>query len=59
MTYNSIATEKEIIMNYEGEKAYKMSSEMELYTAVVTCALSDKFYESKDNRMERIASLIR
>ena len=59
MTYNSIATEKEIIMNYEGEKAYKMSSEMELYTAVVTCALSDKFYESKDGRIERIASLIR
>ena len=28
MTYNSIAKEKEIIMNYEGEKAYKMSSEM-------------------------------
>lgn len=59
MTYNSIAKEKEIIMNYEGEKAYKMSSEMELYTAVVTCALSDKFYESKDGRIERIASLIR
>ena len=59
MTYNSIATEQEIIMNYEGEKAYKMSSEMELYTAVVTCALSDKFYESKDGRIERIASLIR
>ena len=51
--------EKETVMNHQGEKAYAMTPEMELYTAVVTCALSDKFYESKDDRMERIASLIR
>ena len=51
--------EKETVMNHEGAKAYAMTPEMELYTAVVTCALSDKFYESKDGRMERIASLIR
>ena len=51
--------EKETVMNHEGEKAFGMTPEMELYTAVVTCALSDKFYESKDGRMERIASLIR
>lgn len=51
--------EKETVMNHQGEKAYAMTPEMELYTAVVTCALSDKFYESKDGRMERIASLIR
>ena len=51
--------EKETVMNHQGEKAYTMTPEMELYTAVVTCALSDKFYESKDGRMERIASLIR
>ena len=36
-----------------------MTPEMELYTAVVTCALSDNFYESKDERMNRIADLIR
>ena len=59
MTYNSIAKEKEIIMNYEGEKAYKMSSEMELYTAVVTSAMGDSFYESRDGRVERISELIR
>ena len=50
---------KETVMNHEGEKAFGMTPEMELYTAVVTCALSDKFYESKDGRMERIAALIR
>ena len=59
MNYNSMIKEKETVMNYEGEKAYKMTPEMELYTAVVTSALSDKFYESNDERMERIAALIR
>lgn len=51
--------EKETVMNHEGAKAYAMTPEMELYTAVVTCALSDKFYGSKDGRMDRIATLIR
>lgn len=59
MNYNSIIKEKGTVMNHEGAKAYAMTPEMELYTAVVTCALSDKFYESKDGRMERIAGLIR
>ena len=59
MNYNSIIKGKETMLNKEGVKAYAMTPEMELYTAVVTCALSDKFYESKDDRMERIASLIR
>lgn len=59
MTYSSIIKEKETVMNHEGAKAYAMTPEMELYTAVVTCALSDNFYESRDGRMERIATLIR
>ena len=59
MSYNSIIKQKGIVKNHEGEKAYAMTPEMELYTAVVTCALSDKFYESKDDRMNRIADLIR
>ena len=48
MNYNSMIKEQETVMNHEGEKAYKMTPEMELYTAVVTSALSDKFYESND-----------
>lgn len=59
MNYNSMIKEKETVMNHEGAKAYKMTPEMELYTAVVTSALSDKFYESNDERMDRIATLIR
>lgn len=59
MSYNSMIKQKGIVKNHEGEKAYAMTPEMELYTAVVTCALSDNFYESKDERMNRIADLIR
>lgn len=59
MNYNSMIKEKETVMNHEGAKAYAMTPEMELYTAVVTCALSDKFYGSKDGRMDRITTLIR
>ena len=51
--------ERGTVRNHEGAKAYAMTTEMELYTAVVTSALSDKFYESNNRRMERIASLIR
>ena len=51
--------EKETVRNYEGAKAYAMTPEMELYTAVVTCALSDKNYESGNERMQRISELIK
>ena len=59
MNYNSMIKEKETTRNHEGAKAYAMTPEMELYTAVVTSTLSDSFYESKDGRMERIAALVR
>ena len=45
-------------MNHEGAEAFVMSPELELYTTVVTASLSDKFYESNDERMNRIVSLI-
>ena len=50
MNYNSLIKEKGTVKNYEGAKAYAMTPEMELYTAVVTCAMSDKYYE--DNYRE-------
>jgi len=45
--------------NYEGAPAYKLSPELELYSAVVTTSLSGKFYESGDDRLDRIISLIK
>ena len=59
MNYNSMIKEKETVMNHQGAKAYAMTPEMELYTAVVTSSLSDKFYESRGESMERIAALVR
>jgi 60 kDa SS-A/Ro ribonucleoprotein len=44
--------------NYEGEKAFVVTPQLELYTAVATAGLSDKFYESTDNRLQRIRDLI-
>ena len=45
--------------NYEGEKAYKMPAELELYSTAVTSILSDTFYQSRDNRLEQISNLVK
>lgn len=45
-------------VNYEGEKAFVMTPELELYAAVATAGLSDKFYESGAEQLERIRALI-
>ena len=58
MMYNSILKEEKCIKNHEGAKAYAMSPELELYTAVVTASLSDTNYEKQDERVDRIARLI-
>lgn len=45
-------------INHEGEVDYQLSPEMELYTSVVTTALGGKFYESADERIERVRNLV-
>ena len=50
--------EQMTVTNHEGAKAYAMTPELELYTAVVTASLSDLFYEKEDERVKRIATLI-
>lgn len=44
--------------NHEGGEAYRLSPEMELYTAVVTSALEDMNYEGMNERVDRIVELI-
>lgn len=56
--YNTMLMEQDNVANHEGARAYAMTPELELYTAVVTAALSDNFYESKDERVNRIAELV-
>jgi hypothetical protein len=46
------------LTNYEGAKAYSLDERTELYSAVVTTSLSDKFYESGNQRLDRIRTLI-
>jgi hypothetical protein len=58
MRFNISIRKTKLVINYEGEKAFVLTPEMELYTAVVTTALSDQFYEKSDKRLDRIRSLI-
>ena len=45
-------------VNYEGAKAYTLTPEMELYSAVATTMLNDSYYEKTDTRLDRIKTLI-
>lgn len=58
MKFNLLKRKQAVTRNYEGAKAFKMTPEMELYAAVVTASLSDKFYESQGNTLLRIQTLI-
>lgn len=58
MRFNVSMRKTKLVINYEGEKAFVLTPEMELYTAVVTTALGDQFYEKSDMRLERIRKLI-
>ncbi len=58
MKFNFLRKNKDIIVNHEGAKAYTLSPEEELYTAVVTAGLSNSFYEKADERLQRIQNLI-
>jgi hypothetical protein len=58
MRFNVFRKAKKAVTNYEGAKAFKMDVRTDLYSAVVTTSLSDKFYESADNRVDRIRALI-
>ena len=59
MRFNVFNKTKKIVSNYEGSKAFKMTPEYELYSAVVTTGLNNSFYEKGNNRLERIQSLIK
>ena len=58
MKFNEILKEENQVLNHEGARAFRMTPEMELYTAAVTSALSGKFYESPKEFVERISMLV-
>src|SRR6185436_1731723 len=59
MKFNFLAKEKNNIVNYENAPAFSLTSEYELYAAVVTTSLSASFYEKDTARLERIQNLIK
>ena len=58
MKFNLLNRKQNLTINYEGAKAWKLTPQLELYTAVVTASLSNKFYETEAKRMARIKTLI-
>lgn len=58
MRFNFLKRQTAPQQNYEGARAYVMTPELELYSAVATAGLSDKFYETTDSRILRIRQLI-
>ena len=60
MSYNKQLCYNDLTQNHEGSRAWRMSPEWELYTTVVTTmGTEDKFYEKSDDRVRRIADLVR
>lgn len=58
MKFNLLTKAKQTVINHEGAKAYTLSAEMELYTAVVTWSLNDSFYEKDETRYDRLRRLL-
>ena len=56
--FNSIVRKVSQVFNHEGAEAFQLSTEMELYTAVVTSSLSNKFYETAEEQINRMSALI-
>lgn len=58
MKFNFTNKGKDTTENYMGAKAYRMTPEMELYAAVVTCVVDDSYYEASADRLCRIRDLV-
>ncbi|MDQ3111201.1 MAG: TROVE domain-containing protein [Bacteroidota bacterium] len=59
MKFNIFKRKTNVVTNYEGAKAYKLTPELELYSAVVTSGLSETFYEKDGKRLERVQELMK
>ena len=60
MSYNEQLRCDYLTTNHEGALAWRMTPEWELYSTVVTTmGVEDKFYESGEERVRRIADLVR
>lgn len=46
------------VANYEGERSFVLTPQLELYTAVATAGLSDQYYEKAADKMQRLRELV-
>jgi 60 kDa SS-A/Ro ribonucleoprotein len=59
MKFNlKLARKVKQVVNYEGESAFVLTPQQELYTAVATAGLNDQFYEQASDKLARIRVLI-
>ncbi|WP_299898606.1 TROVE domain-containing protein [uncultured Aquimarina sp.] len=58
MKFNVFTKSTNEVRNYQGAKAFRLSPEMELYTAVVNSTLEKTNYEATNDRLERIIQLV-
>lgn len=58
MRFNKPTKSRNKTINHEGEKAYKLSPELELYSLVCTASLQSKFYESSKDIINRLRQLM-
>ncbi|MBW1297857.1 TROVE domain-containing protein [Aquimarina litoralis] len=58
MKFNVFTKSKNEVRNYQGAKAFRLSPEMELYTAVVNSTLEKTNYEATNDRLKRIIELV-
>jgi len=54
----TIQVGKPDVVNHEGEPAFSMSKELELYSLVCTSLMEDNFYESGADNLKRLRSLL-
>lgn len=55
---NTRKSKEKQTVNYEEEQAFVITPQLELYTAVATAGLSDQFYETAENKLQRLRGLI-
>lgn len=58
MRFNQPSQNTNKVINYEGEGAYKLSKELELYSSAITTVLDNTYYEKGDKRLDRIKELV-
>jgi 60 kDa SS-A/Ro ribonucleoprotein len=58
MKFNLKVKQESEVVNYQGAKAFALTPELELYTAVATAGLDNQFYEKATDKLQRLRDLI-